>query len=77
MTEIVGQELKQFIERIERLNEEKTALSEDIKEIFLEMKGRGFHTKVVRQLLRIRKQDRVERQEMEAILDLYLTALGM
>lgn len=69
--------LKSFIERIERLEEEKSALVDDIKEIFVELKSSGFDTKVVRQVLKIRKQDRAERQEMEAVLDLYLSALGM
>lgn len=69
--------LKSFIERIERLEEEKSNLVDDIKEIFVELKSSGFDTKVVRQVLKIRKQDRAERQEMEAVLDLYLSALGM
>lgn len=76
-TGVAAQELKQFIERIERLEEEKKALADDIKDVFAEMKGRGFDTKVVRQVIRIRKQDHAERQEMEAILELYLSALGM
>lgn len=76
-TGVAAQELKQFVERIERLEEEKKALADDIKDVFAEMKGRGFDTKVVRQVIRIRKQDHAERQEMEAILDLYLSALGM
>jgi uncharacterized protein (UPF0335 family) len=76
-TGVAAEELKQFIERIERLEEEKKAISDDIKDVFGEMKGRGFDTKVVRQVLRIRKQDHAERQEMEAILDLYMSALGM
>ena len=76
-TGVAAEELKQFVERIERLEEEKKAISDDIKDVFGEMKGRGFDTKVVRQVLRIRKQDHAERQEMEAILDLYMSALGM
>lgn len=72
-----AQELRQFIERIERLEEEKKAIADDIKDVFSEMKGRGFDVKVVRQVLRIRKQDHAERQEMEAVLELYLSALGM
>lgn len=76
-TGVAAQELKQFVERIERLEEEKKALADDIKDVFAEMKGRGFDTKVVRQVIRIRKQDHAERQEMEAILELYLSALGM
>jgi uncharacterized protein (UPF0335 family) len=76
-TGVAAQELKQFIERIERLEEEKKAIADDIKDVFAEMKGRGFDTKVVRQVIRIRKQDHAERQEMEAVLELYLNALGM
>ena len=74
---VAAEELKQFIERIERLEEEKKAISDDIKDVFAEMKGRGFDVKVVRQIVRIRKQDHSERQEMEAILELYMSALGM
>ncbi len=76
-TGVAAQELKQFVERIEHLEEEKKALSEDIKEVYGEMKGRGFDVKVVRQIIRIRKQDHSERKEMEAILELYMTALNM
>jgi uncharacterized protein (UPF0335 family) len=74
---VAAQELKQFVERIERLEEEKKALADDIKDVYAEMKGRGFDTKVVRQIVRIRKQDHAERKELEAILDLYMEALGM
>ena len=76
-TGVAGQELKQFVERVERLEEEKKAIADDIRDVFAEMKGRGFDTKVVRQIIRIRKQDHAERMEMEAILDLYMTALNM
>lgn len=74
---VAAEELKQFIERIERLEEEKAGIAGDIKDVFAELKGRGFDSKVVRQILRIRKQDHAERQEQEAILDLYMQALGM
>ncbi len=74
---VAADELKQFIERIERLEEEKAGIQGDIKEVFAEMKGRGFDAKAVRAILRIRKQDHAERQEQEAILDLYMQALGM
>lgn len=77
VTGVAGEELKQFIERIERLEQEKKAITDDIKEVFGEMKGRGYDVKVVRQVLKIRKTDRAERQEQEAILDLYLAALGI
>lgn len=76
-TGVAAAELKQFIERIERLEEEKKAAADEITDVFAEMKGRGFDTKAVRQILRLRKQDYAERQEMEAILDLYMSALGM
>jgi uncharacterized protein (UPF0335 family) len=70
-------ELKQFIERVERLEEEKKTVSDDIRDVFAEMKGRGYDVKAVRQILKIRKQDQAERQEQEAILDVYMQALGM
>ena len=76
-TGVAADELKQFIERIERLEEEKAGIAGDIKEVFAEMKGRGFDTKAVRSILRIRKKDHAERQEEEAILELYMQALGM
>lgn len=69
--------LKSFIERVERLEEEKKAITDDMKEIFAEAKGEGFDVKVIRLILRIRKQDSNERAEEEAVLDLYLHALGM
>ncbi len=74
---IASDQLRAFVERIERLEEEKKALSDDIKEIYAEAKGNGFDTKVLRQVVRIRKQDQHERAEQEAILDLYMHALGM
>ena len=76
-TGVAADELKQFIERIERLEEEKAGIQGDIKEVFGELKGRGFDAKAVRSILRIRKKDFAERQEEEAILDLYMQALGM
>ncbi|MDP3327170.1 DUF2312 domain-containing protein [Parvibaculum sp.] len=69
--------LRSIVERIERLEEEKSALANDIKEVYAEAKGNGFDTKSLRQVIRIRKQDKAERQEAEAILELYLSALGM
>lgn len=74
---VAAGELKQFVERIERLEEEKAGIAGDIKDVFAELKGRGFDTKAIRQILRIRKQDHAERQEQEAILELYMQALGM
>ncbi|HEX4160487.1 MAG TPA: DUF2312 domain-containing protein [Rhizomicrobium sp.] len=70
-------QLKSLVERIERLEEEKAALTADIREVYSEAKGNGFDTKIVRQVVRLRKLDRADRQEQEAILDLYLAALGM
>ncbi len=76
-TGVAADELKQFNERIERLEEEKAGIAGDIKDVFAELKGRGFDSKAVRQILRIRKKDHAERQEEEAILELYMQALGM
>ncbi|MCM5558512.1 DUF2312 domain-containing protein [Pleomorphomonas sp. JP5] len=74
---VAAGELRQFIERVERLEEEKAALQEDISEVFSELKGRGYEVKAVRAILKLRKQDPDERQEAEAILELYMNALGM
>ncbi|MBS1182788.1 MAG: hypothetical protein H6Q99_2668 [Proteobacteria bacterium] len=74
---VAAGELRQFIERIERLEEEKSALQDDIKDVMAELKGRGYDVKAVRAILRLRKQDPDERQEAEAILELYMNALGM
>jgi uncharacterized protein (UPF0335 family) len=76
-TGFAKEHLKSFIERIERLEEEKAALTADIREVYAEAKGQGFDTKIMRQVVRLRKLDRADRQEMEAMLDLYLGALGM
>ena len=74
---VARDQLRAFIERIERLEEEKKAIADDIKEIYAEAKGNGFDTKVLRQVVKIRKMDQHERAEADAILDLYLHALGM
>ena len=74
---VAQDQLRACVERIERLEEEKKAISDDIKEVYAEAKGNGFDTKVLRQIIRIRKQDKQERMEQEAILDLYMHALGM
>ena len=74
---VAQDQLRAFIERIERMEEEKAALSADLREIYAEAKGNGFDTKVLRQIVRIRKQDHSERMEQEALLDLYMQALGM
>lgn len=77
-TESVAQDqIRAFVERIERLEEEKRGIADDLKEVYAEAKGNGFDTKVLRQVVKIRKQDRAERLEQEALLDLYLAALGM
>lgn len=73
---IAAEALRQFIERIERLDEEKSALTADIKEVYARAKSQGFETKAVRQIVRLRKKDRQEREEEQAILDLYLAAIG-
>ena len=74
---VAAGQLRSFIERIERLEEEKKGLSDDIRDVFAEAKGNGFDTKVMRQVIRLRKKEPAERQEEEAILDLYMHALGM
>ena len=74
---IAGDHLRSFIERIERLEEEKAAIANDIKEVYAEAKANGFDTKALRTVVRLRKQDVEERQEQEAILETYLNALGM
>ncbi len=74
---IAADQLKSFIERLERLEEEKAGISADIKEVYAEAKGNGFDTKAMRKILSLRKKDHAERQEEEAILELYMQALGM
>jgi uncharacterized protein (UPF0335 family) len=74
---IAGDRLRSFIERIERLEEERKTLSEDIKEVYAEAKGTGFDTKIMRQLIRIRKMDKDDLDEQETLLDVYKRALGM
>jgi uncharacterized protein (UPF0335 family) len=74
---VAAGQLRSFIERIERLEEEKKGISDDIRDVFAEAKGNGFDAKVMRQVIRLRKKATNERQEEEAILDLYMHALGM
>lgn len=74
---IAGERLKSFIERIERLEEEKKALAEDIKEVYAEAKGSGFDTKIMRQVIRLRRMDKDDLDEQETLLDVYKRALGM
>jgi len=70
-------QLKSLTERIERLEEEKQTIADDIKEVYAEAKTHGFDTKIMRQVVRLRKMDTQEREEREAMLDLYMSALGM
>jgi uncharacterized protein (UPF0335 family) len=74
---IGAERLRSFVERIERLEEEKAALTADIREVYAEAKGNGFDTKVMRQVIRLRKMETADRQEQEALLDLYKRAIGM
>ncbi|MGB3833859.1 MAG: DUF2312 domain-containing protein [Mesorhizobium sp.] len=74
---VAAGQLRAFIERIERLEEEKKTIADDIKEVFAEAKGTGFDTKAMRTIVRLRKKDKAEREEEESILDLYMNALGM
>lgn len=76
-TNFAKDQLKTLIERIERLEEEKAALQNDIKEVYAEAKGNGFDTKALRKVIRIRKMDATDREEQDAILELYMSALGM
>ena len=74
---IAGERLRSFIERIERLEEEKKTLAADIKEVYAEAKGTGFDAKIMRQLIRIRRMDKDDLDEQETLLDVYKRALGM
>lgn len=74
---VAQDQLPAFIDRIERMEEEKSAIAADIKEIYAEAKGNGFDTAVIRQIVKIRKMDANERMENEALLELYMSALGM
>ena len=80
MTDVGGigaEQLRSFVERIERLEDEKAALAADIREVYAEAKGNGFDTKIMRQVVRLRKMDNAEREEQEELLDLYKRALGL
>lgn len=74
---VAQDQLRSTVERVERLEEERRILSEEIKDVYAEAKGNGFDTKVLRRVIQLRKQDQNERAEMDTILDLYLQALGM
>lgn len=74
---VAGERLKSFVERVERLEEEKQALTEDIKEVYAEAKSSGFDVKILRQIIRLRKMDENDRSEMETLLEVYKRALEM
>ncbi|HST35960.1 MAG: DUF2312 domain-containing protein [Sphingomonas sp.] len=74
---IAADELRLLIERIERLEEEKKAIADDVKDVYAEAKARGYDAKIMRQIVRLRKMETHDRQEMEAILDTYKAALGL
>ncbi len=72
---IAGEKLRSYIERIERLEEEKTALAADIREVYSEAKGGGFDGRILRQVIKLRKMDNADRREQEELLDLYMRAI--
>jgi len=76
-TRFAKDQLKAFVERIERLEEEKKALSDDIRDVYAESKANGFDVKALRSVVRLRKQDANERNEQQVILETYMNALGM
>lgn len=76
-TTVAGAQLRQYIERIERLEEEKKTIGDDIKEVYAELKDTGFDAPIVRAIVRLRRKDAAEREEEEAKLDLYKSAIGM
>ncbi|MCQ8185208.1 DUF2312 domain-containing protein [Parvularcula maris] len=73
---VAGERLRLFLERVERLEEEKKEIADQVKEVYAEAKGEGYDTKVMRQIVRLRKMDSADRQEQEALLELYLSAIG-
>lgn len=74
---VAGARLKSFVERVERLEEEKTAITDDIKDVFAEAKGAGFDVKTLRKIISLRKLDEEKRKEADELLDLYKSAIGM
>lgn len=74
---IAGKRLLSFFDRVERLEEEKSALAEDIKEVFAEAKSAGFEVKIMRRIMKLRKMDIEKRQEEDELLSLYMSAIGM
>ena len=77
MTTVTADQLRLFIERIERLEEEKAGIAEDVRGVYSELKSQGYEPKIVRQIVKLRKMPNDDRQEMEAILDTYKSALGL
>ena len=75
-TKFAKDQPKAIVERIERLEEEKKTISDDIRDVYAEAKGNGFDVKILRKVVRLRKQDKAKRQEEEALIDLYLSAIG-
>ena len=73
---VAAQRLRSFVERIERLEEDKAGIAQDIKDVYLEAKGEGFDTKVMRKLISLRKRDPQQRREEDELLELYLSAIG-
>lgn len=74
---VAGERLVQLLERIERLEEEKAGIAEDIRDVYAEAKSAGFETKIMRQVIKLRKMDHQKRQEQEELLDLYKSAIGL
>ncbi len=74
---VAQDQLRAFIERIEKMEDEKAAIAADITEVYAEAKGNGFDTKILRKIIAVRKQDANERMEEEALMELYMSALGM
>ncbi len=75
-TTVAAERLRSFLDRVERLEEEKSTIAGDIREVFAEAKGEGYDTKTLRKIIRLRKMDKARRDEEEALLELYLAALG-
>ncbi len=74
---IAGDQLQQYIQRIERLEEDKKGIADDIKDVYAEAKANGFDSKIVRKIISLRKMEESEREEMETLIDIYKAALGM
>lgn len=75
-TTVAAERLRSFLERVERLEEERATIAGDVKEVFAEAKGEGYDVKTLRKIVRLRKMDRAKREEEDALLELYLSALG-